>query len=73
MKKVIITVEYGAKKDEIIEWAFNNTKNRFCYDGIPIHRIFYTRDNEDKWHWYFENDEDAVLFKLTWGGEDDDN
>lgn len=70
MNKVII--EYrSANKDEIIAWVFQNTKGRFCYDGVPEKRLkgMNIVTHNSAWTWYFENDDDAILFKLTWGGE----
>ena len=38
--------------DEIVEWLFENTKNRFVFLGTD--RV------------YFENNSDAMAFKLRW-------
>ena len=42
---------YRLLTDEQIEWLFENIKNRFILDGHYI---------------IFENDDDAMAFKLRW-------
>jgi len=42
--------------DKLIEWLYSNTTGRFTFLGTSTI--------------YFEEDEDALLFKLTWYGEE---
>lgn len=70
MNKVIIPIRYGTEKDEVVKWVFENTKCRFCYDGVPDKRLKGTAiiHHDLAWSWYFEDADEATHFKLVWGG-----
>jgi hypothetical protein len=69
MNKIIIPIRYGEEKDEVIQWVFANTKGRFCYDGVPDKRLrgAMIMHHDLAWSWYFEDESEAVFFKLRWG------
>ena len=69
MEKIVLPYSKIAQKDEIIEWVFENTKKRFCYDTAIGHtdgKIKVVND-KIKWTWFFEDEDDAMKFKVVWG------
>ena len=44
--------------DEIIDWVYENCSEK-------VHNY---KEGDEHTRWIFENDEDAALFKLRWGG-----
>ena len=51
-KAIMFSSDYE-RIDKMIEWLFDNTKHRFVILGTDTV--------------YFEDDDDAILFMMTWG------
>lgn len=76
MIKIEINVLSNTKIiDEIIEWTFKNINGKYIQYGLPMisstqpdtlgHRSLNVC-RKISWNWCFEDEKDALLFKLRW-------
>ena len=70
LPNIISLVLCASKKSDIIEWIEKNCLGNWYYkiNKYPNnHRGKYTAKYPVEYNFYFENESDAILYKLYWG------